>query len=185
MLSSTEIITAINAGILAIRDYEEDCLRPSSYLLRLGRTILVQRPEIDVIDTRRTDTTDMFESHQIPAEGFLVHPGRLYLGCSLERLSLGPSIAGQLSLLSSLARVGLQANFSSTLVSATFGQDEPSALTFELFNQGNRPIRVYSGAKLCHILFFYHASPSSRKYNGIYGASALPVPADFAKRPSR
>jgi deoxycytidine triphosphate deaminase len=185
VLSNVEIRIAISVGDLTIEGFDESCLRASSYLLRLGRTILSERPGQEIIDTHCTDTAHYFENNEIGDRGVLIESNRLYLACSLERISLGATVVGQLSSLSSLARLGLSVSLASNLVSATFGKSSPSALTFEVMNVGRRAIRIYPMAQLCHISFFRHLVPADLEYAGIYGGETRPIAADFHRRPSR
>lgn len=185
MLSSAEIRRAVEQGEVGLQPFEEACLRPSSYLLRLGTKVLVEKSGVEVVDVHQTDTAEFFEPREIASEGILIERDRLYLACSVERISLNPSIAGQLSLLTSFGRLGLHVNLSSHLVSATFGSGDPSALTFELMNVSRRPIRLYAMAQFCHLSFFRHGIAADLRYAGIYAGADGPIPANFRKRPSR
>jgi len=185
MLSGAELKAEIDAGHIRIEGLEIDCLRPSSYLLRLAPTLLVSRPGGGVVDTRQTDMAAHFDTRTVGPEGFDLQPGHLYLGNSVEKVGLAPDMAGTLFLLSSLARAGIAANFSASLISATFGISVPGTLTFEITNVAPWPIRIYAGVKFCHLCIFRHGLPADLEYRGIYGAALGPMPANFSRRPSR
>jgi len=185
MLSSTEIREALRDGSVVVQGFEETSLRPSSYLLRLDRQILEARSGVPTIDTRSSDTSPLFDARVIGEDGFELEPGRLYLASSVERIGLSAHTSGMLALLSSMARAGVSANFSSTLVSATFGISEPSSVTFEIVNVAPWKIRIYPGAKFCHLCLFLHGMDADLVYGGIYGNAHGPLPSNFSKRPSR
>src|SRR5882724_2135719 len=105
MLSSTDIRRVLGNGSVVMEEFDESCLRASSYLLRLSRTIKIARQGSEVVDTRSTDTGDLFEDGVIGEDGLVLEPCRLYLGSSIERIGLSSYIAGLLFLLSSFARV--------------------------------------------------------------------------------
>ncbi|WP_407692897.1 dCTP deaminase [Pyxidicoccus xibeiensis] len=183
-LSSAEIQEARRVGELVIDGFDPDSLRPSSYLLKIGRRILVERAVGGVIDTRVTDASVMFEEREMDESGFVVEPGQFYLASSVEALRLSPRLSGQLSLLSSLARCGL-AGLSSNLICATFGSDAPGTITFEIANVSRQRIRIYPGVRWCHVFLSWHREPSDLQYRGIYSGASRPMPADFSRKPSR
>jgi dCTP deaminase len=185
VLSDVDIVSAYQTGDLEIIDFSDECLRSSSYLLRLHTNLLLHDANTSVIDTKSTDTFSQFKSEDIPSDGFILEPGRIYLGASHERVRLGRTLCGELAILSCYARIGLQLNFGSNFVAATYGSSKPSRLTFELINMSRNAIRIYSGVKFCHIRFSYHNSPCRARYEGIYAGGEDIVPANFALKPAR
>jgi len=185
ILSNTDINSEIAKGNLKIADFNEDCMRPSSYLLRLNNSLLRLRDGFEEIDTKKTDTAQYFDSYDIAGEGLIVRPGDFYLGSSLEKLSIPLNMCADLFQLSCYARIGLSINFSSNLVASSFGISKPSALTFEIKNLSNRNIRIYPFVKFCHIRFQYHKTMASQKYNGIYSGQSTAKASNFKQKPAR
>lgn len=185
MYSDNDIKKAIIEGKIIIQNYSEDCIRSSSYLLRLNEIVLEKINTSSLIDTKSTDLSELFEKKIISEEGFVIEPNKLYLFSSFEKVSLSKDIAGLMTQLSSMARIGLSVNFSSILVSSTFGNNNPSSLTFEVINLSNNPIKVYPYVKFVHLCLFNHSTPSSYIYNGIYGNSDIPKASNFNKKPSK
>lgn len=186
MLSDLEIEESLRNGELVIEEFEPGCMRPSSYLLRLDDKVFIEKTDgAEVIDTKRTDTSCLYESRRIETEGFLVEPRCHYLAPSLERVSLSPGLSGILGFISSMARAGISANAGSMLVAATFGYRSPTHLVFEFTNISKRSIVIYPRVKFCHLCLFRHGTLAKRSYSGIYGRQGSPVPADFARRPSQ
>lgn len=185
MLSSTDIKKELEKKNIVIEDYNEECLRASSYLLRIGNIILEEKRNIDIIDTKNTDTKKFYQKSIIQESGFMLMPNKIYLLSSMERIRMPYNICGILNQISSLARIGLNVNGSSNLVSATFGNETASSLTFEVINLSNHKIRIYPYVKFVHISFYYHKSSSEIKYDGIYSGHNEPMPSNFQKKPSR
>jgi dCTP deaminase len=184
MLSNVEILKEIKDGNIVIENFFEDCLKPSSYVLRISDKVYCLTHDLAEIDTKATNTNEFFVSKKIPEEGFLIVPGRFYLLSSIEKISLSSKIAGTLSQLSCYARIGLNTNFGSNHVSSTFGKINTSSITFEIKNEINRPIRIYPGVKFCHLNFFLHESESTLNYEGIY-QGLEPIPANFLLKPAK
>jgi dCTP deaminase len=155
-------------------------LGPSSLDLRLGFELVgtrrLQSTHIDLAgpDARRTlreQKERYFDRQSLDPDGnFVLHPGAFLLASTLEFIRLPRDIAGRLEGRSSLGRLGLQ-------VHATAGFVDPGfegALTFELINSGNLPIRVFPGIRLGQICFFQVADvqvPYGRKAFGKYANS--------------
>jgi dCTP deaminase len=185
MFSNVDIEKEIAIGHLSIQDFNPECMRPSSYLLRLDKVILSMQEGIEEIDTKKTDTAEYFNEHVMTEDGFLLEPGGFYLGSSIEKISLPKSICADMFQLSCYARVGLSINFSSNLVAASFGISKPSSLTFEIKNESSRSIRIYPFVKFCHIRFHYHNSESTQVYRGIYSGQTQAKAANFNAKPAR
>lgn len=78
MLSGSEIKKRLNKEIF-ISDFDESRLNPNSYNLRLHNELLVYDEE--VLDMKKQNKTKRII---IPEEGYVLHPGILYLGRTVE-----------------------------------------------------------------------------------------------------
>ncbi|WP_404468652.1 dCTP deaminase [Sutcliffiella horikoshii] len=185
MLSDVDLISLLEKGIIKITEFNHECLRPSSYLLRIGETILEEKETCKLIDTKSTDTKEFYYEKKITEEGFILKPGGFYLASSIEKVSIPPDYVAILNQLSSFARIGLAINFSSNLIAASFGMKSPSTITFEIKNLSANNIKIYPNVKLCHLSLFKHESKPDRVYNGIYGGRISPTPSNFLIKPSR
>jgi dCTP deaminase len=141
ILSGSEIEARLGSDIV-IEPFEASQLNPNSYNLRLHNELLVY--EEVVLDMRRPNRHRRVE---IPPEGFVLDPGRLYLGRTFERTethNLVPMLEGR----SSIGRLGLFVH-----ITAGFGDVGFNGYwTLEMF--AVQPIRVYAGVEICQI--FYH-----------------------------
>jgi dCTP deaminase len=185
IFSNTDIKSSINSGNLIIENFNEECIRPSSYLLRIDYKFLKIKEGNEVIDTKNDDTTIFFEEILADEKGMIIYPGEFLLASSIEKISFDESICGDLFQLSCYARIGLQLNFSSCHVAATFGKNNPSSITFEIFNSSKRPIKIYPNVKFCHLRIQRQLSPSSIQYNGIYSGKNDAMPSNFNRKPAK
>ncbi|WP_448522322.1 dCTP deaminase, partial [Schleiferia thermophila] len=79
ILSDRDILAQIEAGNILIEPYDRDCLGSNSYDVHLSKYLATYlEPELDA---RRHNKLHHFE---IGPEGFVLQPGQLYLGSTLE-----------------------------------------------------------------------------------------------------
>lgn len=142
ILSGIEIQKRLNKDIL-IEPFREAQLNPNSYNLRLHHELLLyERP---VLDMKLPNPVHRIE---IPEEGLVLAPNRLYLARTQEYTRTEgciPMLEGR----SSIGRLGLFVH-----VTAGFGDVGFAGYwTLEMFCI--HPIRIYAGVEICQI--YYHA----------------------------
>lgn len=142
ILSGLEIKNKLG-NELTIEPFDEKQLNPNSYNLRLHKDILVY--ENQILDMKKENKAIPME---IPEEGLLLDPGKLYLGRTVEftkTLNYVPMLEGR----SSIGRLGLFVH-----ITAGFGDVGFSGFwTLEMFCV--QPIRIYTGIEICQI--YYHS----------------------------
>ena len=142
ILSGLEIKKQLGKDI-AIEPYDEKCLNPNSYNLRLHNELMVYEDKI--LDMKKQN---LAKSIIIPEDGLVLEPGRLYLGRTLEYTKTEtyvPMLEGR----SSVGRLGLFVH-----VTAGFGDVGFSGYwTLEI--SCIQPIRIYPGVEICQI--YYHS----------------------------
>ena len=142
ILSGKEIASQIG-GKIVIEPYDPSRLNPNSYNLTLHPELLVYDSE--VLDMKAENTAHRLE---IPPEGLLLEPHRLYLGRTAEYTRTEgyvPMLEGR----SSTGRLGLFIH-----VTAGFGDVGFAGFwTLEIFCV--QPIRIYAGVEICQI--YYHS----------------------------
>lgn len=150
ILSGLEIEKRIGDSIF-IEPFNRNQLNPNSYNLRLHNELMVYTD--DVLDMKKLPSTQMIT---IPEEGYLLEPGRLYLGRTLEHTrseGVVPMLEGR----SSIGRLGLYIH-----VTAGFGDVGFSGFwTLEM--HCIHPIRIYPGVEICQI-FFHSIQGEYEKY---------------------
>lgn len=172
ILSGKEIKRQIGRGI-DIDPFNEKQLNPNSYNLRLFNELLTYKNE--ELDMKSPNPTERLE---IPEDGLLLQPNKLYLGRTVEHTSTGkfvPMLEGR----SSIGRLGLFIH-----VTAGFGDVGFNGFwTLEIFCV--QPIRIYPNIEICQI--FYHTIEGdydlykSGKYQNNQGIQPSLMFQDFAK----
>lgn len=170
ILSGLEIKKRLGKEIV-IEPYDEKRLNPNSYNLSLHDELMVY--EDDILDMKAAAKTRKL---QIPPEGLVLEPNRLYLGRTREYTEtdhLVPMLEGR----SSVGRLGLFVH-----ITAGFGDiGFRGYWTLEIC--AIQPIRIYAGVDICQI--FYHsiegnyAEYKSSKYQNNEGIQPSLMYKDF------
>ncbi|MBR4832916.1 MAG: dCTP deaminase [Thermoguttaceae bacterium] len=179
ILSGLEIEKEIAKGNVVVDPFDRSRLNPNSYNLRLHNELLVyDGPALDM------KTPNAYRSIEIPEEGLLLEPGKVYLGRTIEYTetkTLVPMLEGR----SSVGRLGLSIH-----ITAGFGDvGFKGYWTLELHCV--QPIRVYAGVEICQI--YYHTIEGDYvpydggKYQNNRGVQASMMYLDFedAKKTAR
>lgn len=171
ILSGREIARQVEKGDIKITPFDPKKVNPNSYNLSLHDELLVY--ESDVLDMKKPNPT---RTLKIPPEGFLLEPGRLYLGRTKEFTSTSkfvPMLEGR----SSTGRLGLCIH-----VTAGFGDIGFSGYwTLEI--HCIHPLMIYPGVDICQI--YYHTIAgeydlySSGKYQNNTGIQPSLMYKDF------
>lgn len=173
ILSGKEIEKQVGKNII-IDPYNPNQLNPNSYNLRLHDKLLVyDELELDMKKPNKVVELD------IPEEGLLLQPNRLYLGRTVEytkTTGVVPMLEGR----SSIGRLGLFVH-----VTAGFGDVGFSGYwTLEMFCV--IPIRIYAGVEICQI--YYHSIAGeyqeykSGKYQNNRGIQPSLLYRDFSRK---
>jgi len=142
ILTGPEIRRNIETGGIRIDPFEERLINPNSYNLRLHDELLVYTAE--QLDMKTPNPTSRVH---IPEDGFVLQPGRLYLGRTVEYTethNLVPMLEGR----SSIGRLGMFIH-----VTAGFG-DVGFRGYWTLEISAIHPVRIYAGVAVAQI--FYH-----------------------------
>jgi len=172
ILTGPEIRARLGKDI-NIEPFKESRLNPNSYNLTLSKEIMVYTKL--PLDMKKDNPVVKLE---IPEEGLLLEPGKLYLGRTdemTETNNLVPMLEGR----SSIGRLGLYIH-----VTAGFG-DVGFRGFWTLEMHCVEPIRIYSGVEICQI--FYHeikgdvVNYKSGKYQGNREVQSSKLWMDFEK----
>jgi dCTP deaminase len=156
ILSGKRIHSEIEKKNLVIEPFNLSRLGPNSYNLSLYPELAVY--ESNLLDMKKAQTLKRFN---IPEEGLVLEPQRLYLGRTIEYTETRgfvPMLEGR----SSIGRLGLSVH-----ITAGFGDVGFRGFwTLEIF--ALQPIRIYGGVEICQIFYHEIAGPydeyKSRKY---------------------
>ncbi len=156
ILTRNKILEAVRTGEIAIDPFDERALDAASYDMTLYpqiRVFIEGLNEIDLMDMEKDAHSLMNITRivNIPAESYyLLKPGELVLGMTVEKLTLAPNIAGSLEGRSRFARMGLMVH-----VTASFLQPgiKNTRQVFEIFNASRNAIRLRSGVRIAQVVF--------------------------------
>jgi dCTP deaminase len=156
ILTRNEILKAVHNGEIVIDPFEEKALDAASYDMTLYHQIRVfveGLNEIDLMEMAQNANMlmDITRIVEIPAESYyLLKPGELVLGMTVEKLTMPPNIAGSLEGRSRFARMGLMVH-----VTASFLQPgiRNTRQVFEIFNASRNAIKLRSGVRIAQVVF--------------------------------
>ena len=155
ILSGLNIKKYIGREII-IDPFDESRLNPNSYNLSLHNELLIYTH--DSLDMKHDNPTQKI---LIPPEGFILQPGKLYLGRTHEYTrtkNFIPMLEGR----SSIGRLGICIH-----VTAGFGDVGFAGYwTLELFCV--QPVRIYAGVQIAQIYYHTISEPYELYTNGKY-----------------
>ncbi len=169
ILTRDKILEAVKKGDIKIDPFDEKALDAASYDMTLYHQIRVfveGLNEIDLIDMEQ-DAHALLKITRIvdiPSESYyLLKPGELVLGMTVEKLTMAPYIAGSLDGRSRFARMGLMVH-----VTASFLQPglKGTRQVFEIFNASRNAIKLRSGVRIAQVVF--ERCEGSAVYAGVF-----------------
>ena len=152
-ISGDGIVRARNAGRIVIAPFDPERVRPSSYVLSLGRRFRRWRTRTEPIVLWSPHAARTHLESPIEVDAITIEPREFVLGCSLEAIGVAPQVAGHLSPLSHVARFGLDIHGGASLVNPGFGWNAPTPLTLEIYNRNASPIVLHATMPFAHLRF--------------------------------
>lgn len=161
ILSDKEILRAVASKEIVIEPYCRDCLGTNSYDVHLSEHLAVYTSEI--LDAKKHNPTKPIT---IPKEGYVIQPGTLYLGSTLEYTETHnsvPFLEGK----SSVGRLGID-------IHATAGKGDVGFCNYwTLEISCVHPVRIYAGMPIGQLIYFkvdgeienYYNKKANAKYN--------------------
>jgi dCTP deaminase len=153
ILSDKRILEEIDKGTIIIEPFKIECLGTNSYDVHLGKYLATYKDRI--LDARVHHPIEHFE---IPKEGFVIQPGTLYLGVTLEYTETHahvPFLEGK----SSTGRLGID-------IHATAGKgDVGFCNTWTLEISCAQPVRIYAGMPIGQLIYFVVDGNIATMYN--------------------
>jgi len=142
ILTDTRILQEMEKGTIVISPFDRKYLGTNSYDVHLGRYLAVYKN--DILDARVHNEVDHFE---IPDNGLILLPHRLYLGVTQEYTETHahvPFLEGK----SSIGRLGID-------IHATAGKgDVGFCNTWTLEISVKQAVRVYPGMPIGQLIYF-------------------------------
>ena len=141
-----------------IQPFNPDNVQPASYDVSLSYHFRVFKRDFTHIDpmTRQDLTKRVMVEHG----AFVLHPGELVLGSTMETIYLPPWIAARVEGKSSLGRLGL-------VIHSTAGWIDPGyrgTITLEISNNAPLPIMLHPHMLIGQIAFMELKTPAAQPY---------------------
>lgn len=163
ILTGSAIADAVQAYHITIEPFLPQHTNPNSHGYRLGDTLKVfTRTPVDPRTSPPTRTVT------IPARGYRLRPGRVYLGSTVERIGSDRYVTSLIGR-SSVGRLGLFTQISADL--AQLGAVHRWTLEIVV----TQPLRVYAGMVIGQVSF-WDAVGDHMPYGGYYGTLSDPSP---------
>ncbi|MCH2155218.1 MAG: dCTP deaminase [Opitutales bacterium] len=142
ILSDSAILEEIEKKRIVIEPFDRACLGSNSYDVHLGQNLAVY---VDaVLDAKRHNEVEHFEMSD---QGYVLHPGRTYLGVTREYTETHahvPFLEGK----SSVGRLGID-------IHATAGKGDIGFCNhWTLEISVHQPVRVYPGMPIAQLIYF-------------------------------
>lgn len=163
-------------------------LGSTSLDVRLGTTFQIYQPnQSGVIDFRLEESVQGAQNNSTVKdldykEGLVLAPGQFVLAHTLEYIGLPESVGAQLEGRSSFARLGIQIHMTASFIDPGFH----GSITFEIYNAGPNPIRLFPGYRIGQLRFFPCNKPNKpynkkkhAKYKGLLGHSSSLLRNDY------
>lgn len=168
IITDREILKEIEKNNILIKPFNPECLGTNSYDVHLSRHLAVYKNTI--LDAKKHNEIKHFH---IPDEGFIIRPGKLYLGVTEEYTETHahvPFLEGK----SSVGRLGID-------IHATAGKGDVgfcNSWTLEI--SCSQPVRIYAGMPIGQLIYFEVKGDIENYYNKKVGAkynerTTLPV----------
>lgn len=169
ILTGSEIIKQVKKGRITISPFREDFVNPNSYNYRLGD--MLQIVQDSIIDSKENIHT---ETIKIPEDGYILKPGILYLGHTLETIGSDRYVTSLIGR-SSVGRLGMFLQ-----ITADLGQ-LGNAHKWTLEIKVTQPLKVYPGVRIGQVSFWLPYGEKDRFYRDGYTKYNLPHSSEIKK----
>ena len=158
ILTGPAIQRAVRLGRITLEPFDLRNLNPNSYNYHLGETLLV-----------RDSSRKKWRNVRLSENGYVLRPGRVYLGTTWELIGSARYVTLLLGR-SSIGRLGIFLN-----VTADLGHIG-SCLHWTLELNVVQPVRVYPQMKIGQVSFWRTDDVSLLRYSGRYNGDTRPTP---------
>ncbi len=165
ILSDKHIIKCLKSGKIVIEPLENPNIQiqPSSVDLRIGNEFkgfrIIRKPVIDPMD--ESDIDSYMQSFFIDeGDPFIIHPGEFALATTYETIKLPHDLVARVEGRSSMGRLGVTMHVTAGFIDPGFH----GKITLEISNIGKMPVALYTGQRVCQIVFETMTSPADKPY---------------------
>jgi dCTP deaminase len=159
--SDADLLALISSGELGVDPHPIiNAIQPSSIDLRLSQYFRVfNSSKYTHIDPRELPD-DLTELVDVGARPFILHPGEFVLGSTVEKVTIGSTIAARIEGKSSNGRIGIQVHSTAGVIDPGFCGN----ITLELSNVASLPIELWPDMWIGQLTVFMMTSLARRPY---------------------
>lgn len=167
ILTGSQITKEVKGNNIAILPFDESLVNPNSYNYRLGPTLyeVISNP----IDSKKP--TEMIE-HTLTKRGFVLMPGKLYLGHTYESIGSDKYVTSLIGR-SSMGRLGMFLQITADL--GHLGAKHCWTLEIEVV----QPLKVYPMMRIGQVSFWESTGGKEIVYNGKYAKYSNPYKSEI------
>src|SRR6056297_3228252 len=159
IISDKSIKKLIEEDTLVIEPFEEYLVQPASIDLRLGTNYLkIDENQMEVMTLK-----DKLNYNKIDSDEIVIPPNSFLLATTKEYIDLPDYLTAFVEGRSSIGRMGLFIQNAGWVDPGFSGQ-----ITLELYNANRLPIKLYSGRRICQLVFAKMDKAASCPYQGKY-----------------
>lgn len=149
ILTHDKILRLIKKGKLIVDPYDESAVGPASIDLTLASQLRVFTKKREIIDGEvdYKSVTTLIDID--PVKGFVLKPGELVMGITVERVTLPTDVAAWINSRSRFARIGLMSHITAPFIMPGVSNKQ----VLEIYNAGPKSIRLKAGMKICQLVF--------------------------------
>jgi len=170
ILTRDQILSAIQTHEIIIDPFDINALEAASYNVTLASKIRVFREGLNEINVTEiamgtNGLKDITTVVEIPRKGYyLLKPGELVLGMTVEKITLPQDVAAWLQGRSRFARMGLMVHITASFIQPGISNRQ----VFEIYNASRNAIKLEAGARIAQLIF--ERCEGKAKYEGIFAS---------------
>jgi dCTP deaminase len=170
MLTANKILKELDKKNITIEPFDIKCLNPNSYNVHLSN-ILKEYDNRHVLDPKQNNS-NLCITTIIPKEGYVLKPGILYIGSTVETIASDKFISA-IDGRSSIGRLGMQIH-----LTAGFG-DIGFNGTYTLEITVVQPVKIYPNLEIAQVYFEKPDGKVDFLYRGRYQGQQEPTESKF------
>lgn len=167
VLNDREIRALLKHGELVLEPFDDALVQPSSVDLTLDSFARIVEDGHGELDIRSPDQ-GAYKEVNLPADGYVIAPGGMLIGQTVEHMKIPDSCQGMIAQRSSLMRLGI--HVSSSLINPGYAGNLPCLIS----NKTGRPLRIFAGIPFCQLVLLglsgrpdvTYPEKSDAKYHG-------------------
>jgi dCTP deaminase len=148
ILTKDKILALIKSKKVQIIPFDKSSIGPASIDLTLSNKIRVFKKDNHILEVKDNldykNVTDIVDI----SNGYILNPGELVLGITIEKITLPENIAAWINSRSRFARVGLMSHITAPFISPGVSNRQ----VLEIYNAGKEKLKLFPKTKICQLV---------------------------------